>query len=556
MLRLGHECPATALARPGAWLLARWVVRLLGGSFRDYDAWMRARSFGLLGSGTGARVGVRAASVTVLCVLLGASAASAAVGRPVLAKARSGAVPVRVDMTGPSQRIPPSFLGISVEADELLSYARGGPVVDRALSLLRPASGDPVLLRVGGRSADDTYWNLAPLNAPRGVFELDDNWVEQLAALARRDRLRVTLAVNVAVHSPAMAAGLAHAVFQALAPGGLVGLAIGNEPDLFGHQPGLQAERVPSTIPSTPLEWTRGYSPSRYRSDYLDYARALAGAVPGVPLAGPETASLTLEWIHVLSGLGPLSPGSLTVHRYPFSSCWASDSPMYPRLSSLLSERASAGLAGGLRGAIAFARRARMSLRVSELNSVSCGGRPGVSDSFATALWAPDVLFELIRAGVDGVNWHIRPQMINAPFELAAGAIDPLPELYGLALFAQLMGVDARRVGVRVSSPGGVHLKVWAVRSRRRTTVLLINKGSRAASVTLPVARVGSRVQLERLSAPSISSRYGVRLAGRVIGSDGRWHGRSIILPLRSSDRRYRFLVPGYSAALVQATRT
>jgi hypothetical protein len=32
-----------------------------------------------------------------------------------------------------------------------------------------------------------------------------------------------------------------------------------------------------------------------------------------------------------------------------------------------------------------------------------------VSDTFATALWAPDALFELLRAGIDGVNVHVRP---------------------------------------------------------------------------------------------------------------------------------------------------
>ena len=55
MLRLGHKCPATAPARPGAWLVARWVVRLLGGCFGITmlgcgrvrpGCWDRALSFG------------------------------------------------------------------------------------------------------------------------------------------------------------------------------------------------------------------------------------------------------------------------------------------------------------------------------------------------------------------------------------------------------------------------------------------------------------------------------------------------------------------------------
>ena len=46
-----------------------------------------------------------------------------------------------------------------------------------------------------------------------------------------------------------------------------------------------------------------------------------------------------------------------------------------------------------------------------------------MANSFATALWAPDVLFELLNAGVDGVNWHIRPSTLNAPFNLKPGKL-------------------------------------------------------------------------------------------------------------------------------------
>jgi hypothetical protein len=106
------------------------------------------------------------------------------------------------------------------------------------------------------------------------------------------------------------------------------------------------------------------------------------------------------------------------------------------------------------------------------MNSVSCGGNEGVADSFATALWAPDALFELMRAGVDGVNWHIRAELVNAPFMLLPGAIEPLPELYGLALFLQMLGPEARRTGASVSASAGLHVKVWAVTSRNGTSVL------------------------------------------------------------------------------------
>ena len=64
---------------------------------------------------------------------------------------------------------------------------------------------------------------------------------------------------------------------------------------------------------------------------------------------------------------------------------------------------------------------------MTELNSVNCGGRPGVSNTFATALWAPDALFALLRAGVDGINLHVRANTINAPFALTSAGLSRRP---------------------------------------------------------------------------------------------------------------------------------
>jgi hypothetical protein len=348
-----------------------------------------------------------------------------------------------------------------------------------------------------------------------------------------------------------MEASFAKSALKALGPR-LAALAIGNEPDLFRFQPGLEVEKVPGTITGTSGRWAQAYSPGEYRSDYLAYARALTQAVPGLALAGPETTSPSSAWMHAVAGLRQFRPRFLTVHRYPLSTCWARNSPFYPRISALLAEWSSAGLADGLRGVIKLARRDGESLWVSEMNSVSCGRTPGVEHSFATALWAPDALFELVRAGVDGVNWHIRPLTFNAPFQLRARAIEPMPELYGLTLFAHMLGPGARLAAVHLSSPSGVHLKAWAVRSRRTTSVLLINKGRSTARVTLRAGNDRNAARIQRLSAPSVRSSSGVTLGGRWIGGDGRWHGRELIELARRRAGAYDVVVRGYSAALVR----
>jgi hypothetical protein len=61
---------------------------------------------------------------------------------------------------------------------------------------------------------------------------------------------------------------------------------------------------------------------------------------------------------------------------------------------------------------------------------VTCGGRSDISNAFATALWAPDAIFELIRTGLDGVNLHAREHAINDPFTFGSRGLLARPLLY------------------------------------------------------------------------------------------------------------------------------
>src|SRR6185312_13657226 len=126
--------------------------------------------------------------------------------------------------------------------------------------------------------------------------------------------------------------------------------------------------------------------------------------------------------------------GRLAVHRYPLSYCLPPQSAYYPTEGRLLSASASAGLAASLDQAEPYARARGAHLYVSEFNSVSCAGMHALPHSFATALWGLDVLLELARAGVAGVEWHIRPSFANAPISLGAHGVVIRPELYSMAI--------------------------------------------------------------------------------------------------------------------------
>jgi len=246
-------------------------------------------------------------------------------------------------------------------------------------------------------------------------------------------------------------------------------------------------------------------TPPIYVRLFDSYSRALTKLSPRIGLAGPVVAypAVGLRWLAAL--LHPPHPALrlVTAHEYRYSACAPRRSPRYPTVGRLLSENATAGTAAALGPAIRLVHRAGLPFRLTELNSVTCGGRPGVSDSFATALWAPDALFELMRAGVNGVNIHVRADAVNAAFAPSPNGIVARPLMYGLILFRRMLGPNARLVTPALAAPRSLDLKAWALRvGRTGLRVLVINKGQHGATVLLRLPAVAPAT-VERLVAPS-----------------------------------------------------
>ncbi len=463
---------------------------------------------------------------------------------------------VDLSLNGRTQPVPPSFLGISFEYDQLPKFEAAGRLFDRMIALMHSRDGSPMFVRLGGRSADDFYWDPPTGTAvPRFVYVVTPAWLTGLGQLARRDRLLIGFDLNLAVHSPAMELAFVRAARHALPRGSIGSLAFGNEPDLYWLQPWLDKERVSSTISSTPHHWVESYTRDAERRYYREYAAPFRRAFPRIPLEAPDVAFPRPDWLARLASLRRLAPRVMSVHRYATAYCRRIHYHGAPSVLTFLKNGTSAGLVGTLHHDLALARANGALVRVSEMNSVTCGGEEGVADSFATALWAPDVLFELMRAGVIGANFHIRPRLPNAPFHLDSSGVQAEPEVYGLALFARMLGPSPVLEGVSLPHLRGHPLKAWAVSSADGLRLLLINKSARrmVARFSLPGARQPSKVL--RLLGPSPRSTTGVTLAGQTIGSDGRWHGPAVSETVAPAGDVYRLRLPPYSAALVRLGR-
>jgi hypothetical protein len=252
-----------------------------------------------------------------------------------------------------------------------------------------------------------------------------------------------------------------------------------------------------------------------------------------------------------LASLGGLTPSFLAIHRYGASGCFAPTSTGYPTISNLLSNANAEGLAASVAPWAGYAHARHMGMRVSEINSVSCGHDGGVANAFVSALWATDTLFSMLRNGVNAVSWHIRPGTLNAPFHLVHGALQPEPELYGLALFRRMIQGNARLLRSSATSSGTDRLSVWTVKSGRTFRVLLINKGWHTLHVSLRGVRQVHRAEIQRLTSPGVRATGGTRFAAQRIGADGLWHGAARVRTVRLRSGHYHLQVGPYSMAMV-----
>src|SRR5207342_66609 len=130
----------------------------------------------------------------------------------------------------------------------------------------------------------------------------------------------------------------------------------------------------------------------------------------------------------------------------------------FPSVPDLLNDLSSAGLASQIAPYVTVAHRHGLPFRLDEMNSVSGSGVKGVSDTFASALWVLDTLYNLASVGVDGVNVHSLP---GAAYELftfehtsSGWQAFVHPEYYGMLLFAQSFPPGAQLLPVSENPTG------------------------------------------------------------------------------------------------------
>lgn len=404
--------------------------------------------------------------------------------------------------------MPADFLGLSYESAQLADpafFAASNGTLVRAIRELSPHG----VLRLGGTLSDMTLWKgksgntIAPAEIPvvRGRYEwrlvdekaaaerpatLGPEGIVALGSFLRATGWKLLYGLNLGTGTPERAAEEAALVMQH-AGDRLLAFQLGNEADLFGpaYRPG-------------------GWDFDRYFADYQRFVTGVRARVPHAPFAGPDVAS-KVEWVTKFAERAKGDVALISSHYYAMGPAGApgidaqrllSDDPRLTRELPVL---------------LGAAKTAGVPYRMTEGNTCYHGGQPGVSDAFASALWAADYLLRLAKAGCAGVNLHGGGEGYYAPITGEPNATRLRPEYYGMLLAQQFAGATFVAASVTGAAPG---VNAYAARGKDGLLVAVVNKTSDPVDLTMQSGSASMKpAECWRLSAPSLDAKDGVQFA-------------------------------------------
>ncbi|HWE34850.1 MAG TPA: glycosyl hydrolase family 79 C-terminal domain-containing protein [Solirubrobacteraceae bacterium] len=464
--------------------------------------------------------------------------------------AAPGSATVTVDGSAKGKAVPSGFVGLSLEIRGVESFtgtdpSHVNPVLEQLIRNLSP--GQRPSIRLGGDSTDWTWYPIPGMARPLGVrATLTKGWVQVVKSLAAAVDARLIIGLNFEVNSSKVVGAEAHAFVSGIGSHWLQALALGNEPELYSGVTWFSLNHVRY------YGRTHSWNFPAYVSNYSAVARAIPKSVA---LAGPDVGGPS--WFPYLGSFLKSEPRVrlATIHRYPLKQCTPTPKAT---ISELLSRGSTSGLASGLVSMVRAAHAHGVPFQLDETNSVSCGGEPGVSNTFASSLWSLDEMFQLVNAGVDGVDVHSKLGSANALWVFTqkgnTWTANVNPDYYGFLAFAQAAPAGARLLPV--SSGDSWPLNVFATRGTDGTErIVIINMSAhKPYNVTVKGGTGAAAGTVSRLSAPSLGATGHVTLGGQSFASQtptGLLTGTPSTSSVDLAGGAYKVSVPAASAAIV-----
>jgi len=298
--------------------------------------------------------------------------------------------------------MPGDFVGLSYEVQQLSDpsfFSESNTGLIRAFKALATRG----VLRLGGNTSEFAWWKPTssspePEHPQTRIVEgepkaqyyaVTPDAVRNLAGFLKATGWTCLYGIGMGTNTPARAAEEAEFVAKTLGAS-LQYYQIGNEVDLFGRH-----LRDPKT-----------WSPKTYLEEWLALARAVSARVPGAKFGMPDVAAY-VEWLTEIGDLwssiqNPPNVTTLT-HHYYFGGPATNPDVNIP---NLLKPATMAKVQKTADAATAAANKMGVRVRMTEGNTCYRGGKPGVSDVFASALWSADYSLLLASNNYSGINLH------------------------------------------------------------------------------------------------------------------------------------------------------
>jgi hypothetical protein len=399
------------------------------------------------------------------------------------------------------------------------------------------------VLRIGGNLVEMSTWNANGTGQTPGQIAPSD--VDALAAFLKATGWKCLYGVNLegAIEgstakptTPALAAAEVAYVARQL-DSSLLGIEIGNEPDLYGGKQSFYRGR---------------WSFSQFLTLWSQFRDAIVAAAPGVPLTGPGCINNVATWTIPFSQA--MTKGEfalLTQHYYPA----VGEAPTSTAETLMLPDP---NLNSRLPSLKAAAHAIGVPYRITECNSYAHGGAPSVSNAYASSLWALDYLFRCAQGGASGVNFHGGGNRAYTPIADQAGAVvGTRPVFYGILLFT-LAGRGT--LYPTQMSAGWVNATAYAVKTASdRLNVVVINKDLiQNLELTIEVPHRSKSATLLTMTqhtsgatTPDLRATGGVTIQAGTVNPDGSFFP-SPANSLRLHGSRLQCHIPALSAALIQ----
>jgi hypothetical protein len=405
-----------------------------------------------------------------------------------------GSLIVSADVVGV---IPPNFLGLSYEK-LAISYPFFRASNHNLISLFKLLGAG--VLRLGGGSVDHTMFT-SETNGTHS--QITSSNIKNLAAFIKATGWMCIYGINLATSTPTLAAEEA-AVAAATLGADLLGFEIGNEPDGYGVPGGFFQG-----------EWSFMDFLARWNA----FRSAVQQSAPQVPIVGPATSDIAdiSSWTVPFGQATSSSNVTLLTQHY------------YRSLRQTTLNRASTflvspdtKLTSALERLQGDAKLLGLPYRIDECNSFPGGGLAGVSNSYASALWVIDFLFDAALGGAAGVNLHGGGQGPGyTPIADRSGEIiEARPEYYGLLLFA--MAGTGALLSTELFA-GALDVTAYAVHDHgSNLQIVVVNKEPvQTLALTIQADTIATAATMITMSGTSLAATTGVTIQGASVDPDG-----------------------------------